>query len=107
MDMDFAMQGLLVPPARLIEFLFIDSHVCSTLLSDLASQRRPCASLALHLHQVGQKTFTSKLLDMPSTLCAGPSAPHLRTVTIARGGPRTKIGFIPFTSSSDNAHIWG
>jgi hypothetical protein len=24
------------------------------------------ASLALHLHQVGQKTFTSKLLSMPS-----------------------------------------
>jgi hypothetical protein len=23
--------------------------------------------LALHLHQVGQKTFTSKLLSMPST----------------------------------------
>src|SRR5712691_1595609 len=27
----------------------------------------PCALLALHLHQVGQKTFTSKLLSMPST----------------------------------------
>jgi hypothetical protein len=24
-------------------------------------------SLALHLHQVGQRTFTSKLLSMPST----------------------------------------
>src|SRR5262252_5960256 len=27
----------------------------------------PCALLALHLHQVGQRTFTSKLLNMPST----------------------------------------
>src|ERR1700688_2564078 len=27
----------------------------------------PCTLLALHLHQVGQKTFTSKLLSMPST----------------------------------------
>src|SRR5215467_13703240 len=27
----------------------------------------PCASLALHLHQVGQGTFTPKLLSMPST----------------------------------------
>ena len=27
----------------------------------------PCTLLALHLHQVGQRTFTSKLLSMPST----------------------------------------
>jgi hypothetical protein len=25
------------------------------------------SSLGLHLHQVGQRTFTSKLLNMPST----------------------------------------
>jgi hypothetical protein len=25
------------------------------------------SSLGLHLHQVGQRTFTSKLLSMPST----------------------------------------
>ncbi len=29
---------------------------------------RPCASLALHLHQVVQGTFTPKLLSMPGTL---------------------------------------
>src|SRR5215471_17359841 len=37
----------------------------------------PCTLLALHLHQVAQKTFTSKLLSMPSTppaRCAGARA---------------------------------
>lgn len=33
------MQGLLMQTARLIEFLFIASHVCSKLLSD------PCANV--------------------------------------------------------------
>ena len=35
---------------------------------------RPCASLVLHVHQVEQKTFTSKLPNMPGTRrnrCAG------------------------------------
>src|SRR2546428_4712514 len=50
-----------------IRFLFIDSRFCYALLSDPPSPERPCVSLTLHLHQVGQKTFTSKLLDMPST----------------------------------------
>src|SRR5258708_2580930 len=36
-----------------IRFLFIDSRFCSTLLSDPPSPERPCASLTLHLHQVG------------------------------------------------------
>ena len=40
----------LTPPIR---FLSIGSHFCSTLPSDSASRRRPCASLTLHLHQVG------------------------------------------------------
>ena len=34
----------------------------------------PCVSLSLHLHQVGWKTFTSELLNMPGTQrtrCAG------------------------------------
>src|SRR5258707_15047278 len=37
----------------------------------------PCTLLALPLHQVGQKTFASKLLSMPSTppaRCAGARA---------------------------------
>src|SRR5229473_1337848 len=51
-----------------IRFLFIGSRLCSTLLSDLASRRRPCASLSLHLHQVVKRTFTSKLSNMLGTL---------------------------------------
>src|SRR5262249_60245322 len=34
----------------LIQFLFIGSRVCYTLLSDLASRLGPCASLSLHVH---------------------------------------------------------
>ena len=55
MDMDFAIMYPLVrrrlPPIR---FLYIGSHVCSTLLSNPAS-------LSLHLHQVVKRTFTFKL----------------------------------------------
>jgi hypothetical protein len=36
-----------------IRFLSISTRLCSTLPSDPASRRRPCASLILHLHQVG------------------------------------------------------
>ena len=54
MDMGFAVSCPLahrrMPPIR---FLFIGSRFCSTLLSDPASRRRPCALLTLHLHQVG------------------------------------------------------
>ncbi len=68
MDMGFA---LIRPFARhrmpLIRFLYIGSYVCSTLLSDLASRRRRCASLSLHLHQVVKGTFTPKLSNMLGT----------------------------------------
>jgi predicted kinase len=36
-----------------IRFLSIGARLCSTLPSDPISQRRPCASLILHLHQAG------------------------------------------------------
>src|SRR2546422_110405 len=53
MDMGFAVN---CPLARRrmpqIRFLYIGSYVCSALLSDPASRRRPCALLLLHLHQV-------------------------------------------------------
>src|SRR6516225_2551030 len=48
-----------------IRFLSIDSRICLVLPSDLASGDSPCTLLALHLHQVGQRTFTSRLLSMP------------------------------------------
>ena len=47
-----------------IRFLYIGSHICSTLPSDAASRRRRCASLSLHLYQVVRRTFTSKLSNM-------------------------------------------
>jgi hypothetical protein len=54
MEMGFA---VICPLARhrrpQIQFLSIGSGVCSTLLSDLASRRGPCASLTLLLHQDG------------------------------------------------------
>src|SRR5215472_9053847 len=68
MDMGFA---IICPLARhrmpLIRFLYIGSHVCSTLLSDPPSPERPCASLSLHLHQVVKRTFTFELSNMLGT----------------------------------------
>ena len=46
MDMDFAVSGQFVRHRMpQIRFLYIGSYVCSTLPSDPASRRRPCASL--------------------------------------------------------------
>ena len=60
------MFGQLVPlKLPTIRFLFVRSWFCSTLPSDDASRRRPCASLILHLHLVGQGTLTLKLKNMP------------------------------------------
>src|SRR4051794_20507523 len=68
MDEDFAVSRPLVRPGLPpIRFLFVRSRLCSTLPSDPASRRRPCASLALHLHQVVQGTCTPKLSNMLGT----------------------------------------
>jgi hypothetical protein len=68
MDMGFAVIGQLARHRMpQIRFLYIGSHVCSTLLSDPASRRRPCASLSLHLHQVVKGTFTPELSNMLGT----------------------------------------
>jgi hypothetical protein len=68
MDMGFVVNRQLARRRMpLIRFLYIGSHVCSTLLSDPASQRRPCASLSLHLHQVVKRTFTFELSNMLGT----------------------------------------
>ncbi len=76
-----------------IRFLFIGSRLCSTLLSDPASRRRPCASLSLLLHQDVKRTFTSKLSNMLGTHrhrgsgypLAPPTPPYIR-VRIRRFG---------------------
>ena len=63
MVMAFAISRLLRQPGRpYIGFLFVRSWICSTLPSDPASRRRPCASLVLRHHQAGQE-----LLSMPGT----------------------------------------
>src|SRR3954451_7796015 len=68
MDVDFAVRCPLVRPGLPdIRFLFVRSRFGSTLLSDAASRRRPCASLALHLHQVVQGTCTPKRSNMLGT----------------------------------------
>jgi hypothetical protein len=81
MDLDFMVASPLVRHRMpLIRFLFIGPYVCSTLLSDPASRRRPCASLSLHLHQVVKRTFTFELSNMLGTLAVGirvaPHPPH-------------------------------
>jgi hypothetical protein len=76
MDMDFAVSSQLVRHRMpQIRFLYIGSYVCSSLPSDPASRRRPCASLLLHLHQVVEGTFTPKLSNMLGTLRAGTANP--------------------------------
>src|SRR6516225_11480945 len=81
MDVDFAVTCPLVRPGLpQIRFLFVRSRFCSTLLSDAASRRRPCASLALHLHQVVQGTCTPKLSNMLGTQVSrsrGRMTPHV------------------------------
>src|SRR4051794_40716746 len=68
MDGDFAVSRPLVRPGLPhIRFLFVRSRLRSTLPSDPASRRRPCASLALHLHQVVQGTCTPRLSNMLGT----------------------------------------
>jgi hypothetical protein len=68
MDRGFAVIGQLAQHRMpQIRFLSIGSYVCSTLPSDPASRRRPCASLSLHLHQVVKGTFTPKLSNMLGT----------------------------------------
>ena len=76
MDMGLS---VISPLARLgmpcIQFLFVGSRLCSTLLSDTLSRDKcPCVSLRLHLHQVGEGTFTPKLVNMPSTQTKGGRA---------------------------------
>src|SRR5262249_4884644 len=68
MDVDFAVTCPLVRPGLpRIRFLCVRSRFGSTLISDAASRRRPCASLALHLHQVVKGTCTPKLSNMLGT----------------------------------------
>src|SRR3954447_16654502 len=96
MDEDFAVSRPLVRPGLpRIRFLFVGSWFCSTLPSDAASRRRPCASLALHLHQVVQGTCTPKLSNMLGTRWTGPlvapaAQPHEGSVQPADDASRRR-----------------
>ena len=100
MDMDFMGTSPLVRHRMpRIWFLYIGSYVCSTLLSDPASRRRPCASLSLHLHQVVKRTFTFELSNMLGTLAVGTNIadrpPH-RSVRA-----RSRIRLLPWMPSGE------
>src|SRR5882762_1938815 len=68
MDMDFAVRCPLVRRLRLVFGFCPSTHAFARcFLQTPPRGGSPCTLLALHLHQVGQRTFTSKLLSMPST----------------------------------------
>ena len=102
MAMDFAIIGSLVRPGRPpIWFLFVRSWLCYTLPSDPASRRRPCVSLVLHHHQVGQGTRTPKLLCM---LGAPKKTPHEAGQTSLRDVARTETTFATPERISRDTH---
>src|ERR1022692_3958684 len=82
MDVDFATICPLVQRRMpRIRFLSIGSRLCSTLLSDPASRRRPCASLSLLLHQDVKGTYTPKLLNMLGTQTNSRTLPDRKSHT--------------------------
>ena len=81
MAADFAISRSLVRPGRpRIRFLFIGSRLCSTLPSDPASRRRPCASLILRRHRLDRglappsyRSCSAHAKDARSALTRRPS----------------------------------
>src|SRR6202008_2602388 len=68
MDMDFAIRCPLVRRLRLVSGSCSSARTfASRFLQTPPRGDSPCASLTLHLHQVGERTFTSELLSMPGT----------------------------------------
>src|SRR5262252_9907203 len=107
MDTDFAVVCPLVQHRMpQIQFLYIGSRLCSTLLSGPASRRvsfHPCALLSLHVHHVVKRTCTSRLSNMLGThekvttqkvvTCICPIANRLRSCP-------TEVLFVPALSVS-------
>ena len=68
MDMDFATSCPLVRRWRLVSgFCSSARTFAPRFLQTPPCGESPCASLTLHLHQVGSRTFTSELLSMRGT----------------------------------------
>src|ERR1017187_3906647 len=68
MDMDFAVSCPLVRRSRLVSGSCPLTRTFDPCFFQPPPRGgSPCISLGLHLHQVGRRTCTSKLLNMPST----------------------------------------
>ncbi len=68
MDKDFAVRCPLVRRSRLLSGSCPSARTFAPrFLQTPPRGDSPCALLTLHLHQVGWRTFTSKLLSMPGT----------------------------------------
>src|ERR1019366_3359995 len=95
MDMDFAVSCPLVRRSRLV------SDSCpSTRTFDPCFFRTPprggspCTSLGLHLHQVGRRTCTSKMLNMPSTQRSGIRPRLLGVLSSGRVAAQCRAEFL-------------
>ena len=80
--------GAGIQQAGAIDAADTGSRLCSTLLPDPASRRRPCASLWLHLHQVVKGTFSLKPWNTPGTQNEGRGrvAPPCGSCRLCAGG---------------------
>jgi len=100
MDMDFAVKRPLVRRRMPLSGFCSSGRDCrSPLPSDPASRRRPCGSLALHLHPVVRGTCTPRLPNMLGTRYGPSPHPGLVHPWIPFSGVRTpskkpKSGFV-------------
>jgi hypothetical protein len=78
-----------------IQFLFIGSRLCSTLLSDLTSRLGPCASLSLHLHLAVKRT--AKLSSMLGTP---------KEERAARAARSSRLGLLLFLPLPRPTTVW-
>src|ERR1700690_2819420 len=101
MDMDFAVRCPLVRCLRLVFGFCPSTHAFARcFLQTPPRGSSPCTLLALHLHQVGQRTFTSKLLSMPSTQRRRQAAIPLRDARYFAARVRT-AQVVPNPTSTD------
>src|SRR5436305_10871213 len=102
MDMDFAIRCPLVQRWRLLSgFCSSARTFAPRFLQTPPRGDSPCASLTLHLHQVGQRTFTSELLSMPGTQRPRPAPGQaLSRSLVALDQNSTIIAVIEMSQSS-------
>src|ERR1019366_10790315 len=94
MDMDFATRCPLVRRSRLIFGSCPSTRTFAPrFLQTPPRGDSPCALLTLHLHQVGWRTFTSKLLNMPGTQRQNPGRMRPGQVIPPVGGLKGGKGY--------------